>query len=228
MATGNKIAKFFFICVITYMNITEKPQLFCEKYWAKQAERMPKVSSQKITVQEHGKIYTANAFCLINNYPSPSDQKRCWHIIKSVDNDFKQLAKLENDIVLWRGIPRTHAFKNSYADNLYNKTKNLKKGDILVTPAYVYGAVEKRVAESFRYDDDSGGLLLKMNVPKGTQVSLTNFEGIFPRYSKWLCINKEEIHNGFLIELNLILPLKEEIRTNKFLKFLKNILKIKK
>ena len=107
------------------------------------------------------------------------------------------------------------------------KQKTWKKGDILVTPAYVYGAVEKRVAEFFRYDD-SGGLLLKMNVPKGAKVSLTNFEGIFPRYSKWLCINKEEINNGFLIELNLILPLKEEIRTNKFLKFLKNILKIKK
>ena len=128
------------------------------------------------------------------------------HVIKSVDIDFKCLPKLKKDIVLWRGIPEYHPLKTTYLKNLYKIIESLKKGDIYVNRAYMYGAVEKDIAESFRHNWHEEGLLIKMNIPEGAQVSLTNFEGIMPRYSKWICLNNEPIKDGHLIELQYVLP----------------------
>ena len=186
------------------MNINKKTtQLLCEKYWAKQNKNYKKKLKKDTTVEYHGYIYSLNVGCLLNNKPSKDvNLKR----IISVDNDFKHLPKQKNDMVLWRGIQKEHYLFETYLDTIYKKLETLKNGDIFVNNAYMFGACKKSDAEFFMEGASKEGLLLKLNIKKGAQVSLTNFEGIMPRYSKWICKNNEKTKTGNFIELEQILP----------------------
>ncbi len=179
------------------------PKLLCEKYWENQIKIFHNKTLNTPTVRDHRYIMNLNLGCLLNKKPEKHIDN---HKIKSIDTDFKYLPKLENDIVLWRGIPKYHPLQTSYFNVLYNNIESLNRGDIYVNRAYMFGAVQKLTAEVFRHNWYDEGLLIKMDIPKGAQVSLTDFEGIMPRYSKWICLNKEPIENGYLVELEYIPP----------------------
>ena len=213
------------------MNIYKKtPQLLCEKYWNKQRKITKNKSSKSTTIKDHRYVINLNG-CLLSYKPLKHVD---FSDFISVDNDFKHLPKLKNDIVLWRGIPKYHPIFESYFKAIYNKIETLKKGDILVNRSYIFGAHDRNIAEVYRHNLYEEGLLLKMNIKKGAQVSLTDFEGIMPRYSKWICLDKKEIKNGYMVELDYILP-DEKMKNNyfrigitNFINNIKNIFKCSK
>lgn len=182
-----------------------KNMLLCEKYWAKQLNCKPQNVLNREAVGQYLHIYTINMNGILSDckQSSPEQIQDC---IKNADKEFKQLKPSNEDMVFWRGINKEVSNANKIKSYLYNKLINLKKNDTYVMRNYAYASEHKDIAQAYRIGAKEEGILIKMLVPKGAKYSKTWYEIIFPRYSKWTCINNETIDDTTFIELKYNLP----------------------
>ena len=179
--------------------------LFCEKYWAKQLSRIPKDNHNKDAIKDDFHIFKVNMNCLLTN-KTQSSLSEIQHYIKTADMEFKQLDGSKEDMIFWRGINKEKS-GNKIKKYLYEKLLNLKKDDIYIMRNYAYATENRLIAESYKGRcKGEEGILIKMHVPKGAQYSKKWYEVIFPRYSKWICLNNQKMGDTTFIELKYNLP----------------------
>ena len=107
----------------------------------------------------------------------------------------KLLSKpVKTDMVLWRGIANPNIYRDAskYLENMYKKCLNLKKGDVFYMPEYSFWSDNKKIALNYAAQN---GIVYELKIPGGTNI-FENIYPIFPRASKFLCINNTEIKKG--------------------------------
>ena len=117
-------------------------------------------------------------------------------VISITDKEFKRVKPTKKELVLWRGIEGYDLFKERF-----ERSYNVKKGDIVYMPEYAFASGEKIFAEG--YTGIKKGILYEIDVPKGAKLSLKGHY-IFPRYSKFECIGSEEQEKYKLIKLKYL------------------------
>lgn len=128
-------------------------------------------------------------------------------MIEVTDVEFKVLPKTTKTIIGYRCVgEKPEFFKQDYAR--YIKSKKVKKGDIITMPEYAYATSDKGYAEI--YLNNGCGIMYEIEIPPESRISLTghgiNNEIVFPRSSKFECIDVEERGNITFIKLKYIKP----------------------
>lgn len=168
-----------------FKRTTNNKELFCHQYWRKvltHNKEIPNVSRFEFNDANIALM----GFTHSNNLNS---------LIKDNDLAQKLLSKrIDNDIVLWRGIskPDTDNNKYNYAINLYKKCSTLRKGDTFYMPEYSFWSDNKNTALNY---GNKNGILYELKVPKGTNI-FQKIYPIFQRASKFLCTENNTIVNG--------------------------------
>ena len=185
-------------------------QQFCERYWKK----APKLSKRDY-VELESALYNVNLKLLTGNKPSSQEFLRRYElpfskIIALTDKEFKALNKIKKTITVYRGISEPRETDNPIFKKMYQDSLSLSENDIMVSRGYTFASIERRLAELFGLFSNKKGILYEINVPKGSRMSQRWGEVIFPRYSKFKCVETKEINdeNGkyVLKKLNYILP----------------------
>lgn len=184
----------------------QKAKLFCQQYW----ERVLKDAKPlaKSSIEHHEILAEVNATALIRNYNTGLPLNFLKQIMAQSDKEFKLLEPLEKDITLWRGVsmPQHHLEKKYIG--IFNKSYNIKKGDIIHMPEYPYASDDKKYASLFA-SNSKKAILYEIQVPKGARLSQT-WAYVFPRFSRFECLeaveNKTEQNTIKLIKLKYILP----------------------
>ena len=126
-----------------------------------------------------------------------------------LDIIMENLAPIEEDITVYRGIGARHLF-----DEDYTFVKNLKRkdeGEIIEDRNYSYSCSDKGIMKMLIEEDDSDydDILLTIKVPKGAKVSHTIYskqdEYLLPRNSKYRIVSPYSAKTNEII-LEYILP----------------------
>lgn len=170
-------------------------QKFCHKYWQKVLAK-----AKEIPERDTFDFWDANLelMGLSNFYSQMGDLA---HIIGRNDLAQKLKSKLtDNDMILWRGIQKPgeefQDEKANYAKKLFDKSINLKKGDIFHMPVYSFWTDERHSAEIFAsLKTAHQALIYELSLPKGSEV-YQNRHFIFRRYSKFICTDNQKVIEG--------------------------------
>ena len=116
-------------------------------------------------------------------------------MISRTDFEFKIIAPTDQKIVAYRCIGEKPNFFREYG--LYKKSLNVKKGDTVVMNEYAYATSDLSYANT--YMTNRRGILYEIEIPEGSKVSRTGYgvrnEIVFPRSSRFKCIDTEKIKN---------------------------------
>ncbi len=118
------------------------------------------------------------------------------------DVEFKALPKTTEKIISYRCIGEKPEFLESY--KRYSKSLNVKEGDKVYMPEYAYSATNIKYAKG--YLKDGKGILYEIEIPPGARVSRGAEEIVFPRSSRFECLEKKEKDGLTIIKLKYILP----------------------
>ena len=188
-------------------------QHLCEKYWKK----VPKLSKRN-HVELESALYSVNLKLLTGNGPSSQEFLKRYNlpiekIIALTDREFKTLNKTKKKMTVYRGIPEPKESEHPLLKNLYQDSLNISENDIMTARGYTFAAVERRLAELFGLYSQKKGIIYEIIIPKGAKISQRWNEVIFPRYSKFKCIETKDVtdENGTykLKKLEYILPPKK-------------------
>lgn len=199
---------------------TLKEDTFCHKYWQQiKTEGMLKPTNTT-SVRLHGYLNGINHHLVTGASPKNMDinfmslDLTPREMITLTDIDFKKLKPTTEPIKAFRSIGEKPDFFSEY--KLYKKRLNIKKGETIDMKEYAYATSDINYAKN--YLTNNNGILYEIEIPKGSRVSITGEnndtnEIIFPRSSKFTCVDKEHIKNKdndyMRIKLRYILP--EEI-----------------
>ena len=192
--------------------------LFCQKYWQNilntHKKKLPytKVSTS-FDITDINRVLLGQASEKYAKNLEKSLDMSIVEFIKKTDIEFKSVTPLKEDKIVWRGIPNPGEDKKRCLR--YGKALNTKAGDIICMPEYAYASDEKTYAQGFA---GSNGILYEIQIPKGAKISRQPF--IFPRYSKFKCIDIVEPKESVtykLIKLIYINP-KSKTKENSFWK----------
>lgn len=202
---------------------TPPKELFCQKYWKDALDEKLIINSNKTSVQNHGLLNGINHHLILSPYPKQMDMKACnsnltvREMIRETDFEFKSLKPTTKKMITYRCIGEKPEFFSEY--KMYQKAKNIKKGDIITMREYAYATSNKNYAEV--YLPDKRGIYYEIEIPEGSRVSRigelgSNDEVVFPRSSQFECLDTSHIKDGtsdyILIKLRYIQP-KEYWRT---------------
>lgn len=126
--------------------------------------------------------------------------------IAKADLAFKQLKPTSKNMTIWRGIGKPYSCASNMAKTKFEKTLNLKKGDVIFMPEYAYATNLKNLAEDYA---DDNGILYEIIVPKGSKINQSSYCYNFPRSSRFECIETKNIsgkQNYRLIKLKYLNP----------------------
>lgn len=145
----------------------------------------------------HHEANTSNHFIRSNEEP----HREAKAILMLLDNDFKNLAPTEEDLVLYRGIllPKENSCSKAYGKKLLAA----KCGDMISEKSFIFTARDKGAAK--RYMSGEGQdknkftpILLRIQVDKGAKLSRIDSEGefLFPRNSQFKITDKKITESG--------------------------------
>ena len=193
--------------MINKIAMKTKP-LFCEEYWARQSLRNLFKTKRLEHVTRSFDLYDVNYFLLGYKGPYSTNSKSLLYAdyppvtvhdaISISDREFKVLKPTKKKMTLWRGIDGSSVFSERFKE-----AYNTKAGDIIYMPGYAYAAAEKWYAESFGKRGGKRGILYEITVPKGAKLSKKS-SYIFPRYSKFECMDVEDQEAYRLIKLKYL------------------------
>lgn len=191
-------------------NVNKEP--FCHKYWAWAQKEGAVRTTQKESVSLHGYLNGINHNFIKCHNPASLDSKFFQtgmtprEMISVTDFDFKELKPTAEKIVAYRCIGKKPEFLAEYP--LYLKRTQIKKGDIIDMKEYAYATQDINYARGYLGDNE--GILYEIEIPPKARVSRTAQEIVFPRSSKFECLDVKKVHdadNNFVhAKLRYILP----------------------
>lgn len=186
-------------------------RLFCQKYWDYILQKNKKNISKIDKVSTSFDLTDVNNYlldCCQESYLPKLERSLGMPINKFIaksDMEFKFLKPAKTNYTVWRGIGKPEYWAGDFPQALFKKTVEAKKGDIVFMPEYAYSSLDREFSEY--YLRRNGGILYQIEVPKGAKLS-GDWKGnthVFPRYSKFECIETEDIRDGKLIKLRYIM-----------------------
>lgn len=183
----------------------QQTELFCRRYWNNALKNAKPINST--AVYHHDCLTDINLAVLRRNRSTSISIFGARRMMPNIDKEFKLLKPTTEDLTLWRGIKMPNYKEKEFYDT-FNRSYNVKKGDIIHMPEYAYAAPERKVAELYA-PSNTRSILYEIEVPKGARLSYS-FNYVFPRYSKFECIEVKELedisHPVKHIKLKYILP----------------------
>lgn len=183
-----------------------KTKLFCQEYWRKVVNSAQQTAKQS-SVSMHSNLFEINTDLLRNYKPLAFVPTSTQKIITNSDKEFKLLAPIPEDMVLWRGISAP-GYKEPEALKAFNQAAMIQKGDVIHMPEYAFAATKRKTAELYA-PQNKRGVIYEIEVPKGARIS-HSFNYIFPRFSIFECLETKLLPNGIfpvkLVKLKYILP----------------------
>lgn len=195
----------------------EAKELFCHEYW-KDALAEGLIKKDKFTsVPLHGYLNSINHHFIRSAYPKHMDMKNYGmgdltprEMIFKSDFAFKSLSEVGERLTAYRSIGEKPEFFAEY--KIYQKARSIKKGDIINMPEYAYATQDKGYAS--RYLTNNRGIFYEIDIPENAKVSKIgidkNDEIVFPRSSKFECLETKEIKNAdndyLFVKLKYLVP----------------------
>ena len=181
--------------------------LLCEQYWNHIRKTTKHINKKELTTVSTFDINDVNNYLIGSKYTSEERITRLLKpdtvedVIAKTDIAIKNSESLKQNTVFYRGIQVDTRDKVPF--NRLNNIKNLNKGDTFNTPVYDFVTKVFSLAEFFSKENGKG-VLLEINVPKGTKVLRTGGGYVLPRGSKFECINNENSTRYKYITVNLL------------------------
>ena len=176
--------------------------LFCRQYWKQCADKNHLTPLNKISVSQHEDLNGINHFFVSGSDPKSMDSiffntgLTPRNMIKISDTEFKRLKPSAETLNVFRCISEKPDFFSEY--KLYQKRLHTNPGDIINMREYAYATSDISYAKV--YMPSKKGILYEIEVPKGSKISRKgvgkNDEIVFPRNSKFECIDTQEVVNG--------------------------------
>ena len=173
-------------------------ELFCHKYWTWAQKQGAVRQTKKESVSLHGYLNGINHHFINSPYPKTMDDKFIQtsmtprQMISVTDFDFKELKPTTEKITAFRCIGKKPEFFSEYP--LYQKRCSIKKGDIIDMKEYAYATPDINYARC--YLPNNKGILYEFEIPEHARVSRTAKEIVFPRSSKFECLDVKHINNN--------------------------------
>lgn len=184
----------------------------CDLYWNRLGIS-GQLSKNTVSSLKHKlKIYDVNNILIgANNNVSKRQVNNITKIIRDTDIDFRCIKTTKENMIIWRGLQRPLDMEST--KKYYEKSLNLKQGDKIRIPGYIYATSDRDEAEiwgSIKLNH-FGGILYKINVPADSPIYQSGTGTfIFPRNSEFICTNSIAIrdtnHSHQLICLDYIIP----------------------
>ena len=179
-------------------------QLFCQEVWKN--FDLAAYTSKNGCVTHHGELNSINHFFLdgrINGFKKPFFNNLTPEDIMTLsDVEFKALPKTTKKITSYRCIGEKPEFCSSF--KRYSNSLDTKKGDIVYMPEYAYSTTNINYAKN--YLADGKGILYEIEIPEDARVSIGSDEIVFPRSSKFECLDTIKKDGLTIIKLKYILP----------------------
>lgn len=203
--------------------INSPKTLLCEEYWLKKTNKPYKHNPQE-KVSTSFDLHEINFFLLndslfntISTFDSSETTLGIQNMISLTDEEFKQLTPTKTPMTLWRGITPFKEFIKRF-----EKSLQIKKGDIIHMPEYAYASYTKTCAKNYAQRLNKKGILFEITVPKNSKIS-RGVHCIFPRASVFECTETIEKDRYKLIKLNYLPP--KNLNNNNFMKTLSSLFK---
>ena len=202
-----------------------QPKLFCEQYWEK-ALKNAKTRKVNMDLPYPYDITDINQMlvgCDITMYywlyetlnPNPNK------MIKYIDKAFKTLQPTKKNMTLWRGVGEPLSAYEKKRMKRFNSCFNIKPGDFIYMPEYAFASENKKYSKT--YSIAKRAILYEIETPAGSKIS-QNYHYIFPRGSKFECLeNKEVIDKGVVYHNIKLRYIKSEEKISSINAFLKNL-----
>lgn len=183
---------------------------FCQQYWGKIA--LHRRISGNVTY--HGDLNGINHHLLWGINPEGL-RKPFMHLgvtphkmIQQTDAEMRALLKTKETIIAYRCIGQKPEFlERDFAR--YQKSLNVKEGDIVIMPEYAYATSDINYAHV--YLPNNKGIRYVIEIEPGSQVSVIgngkNNEIVFPRCSKFICKGVNKLGDTTEIMLRHIKPI---------------------
>ena len=193
------------------VNLTRTNNL-CDLYWNK-LRNSGQLSKNTVSSLKHKlEIYDVNNLLIgANNDVSKRIVNNITKIIRDTDIDFRCIKVTKENMTIWRGLRRP--IDKESVKKYYEKNLNLKQGDKIRMPGYIYATSDRDEAEMYGNIklNHFGGILYKINVPPDSPIYQSGAGTfIFPRNSEFLCTNSIAINDANyshqLICLDYIIP----------------------
>ncbi len=187
-------------------------ELFCNKIWAKGVDESILRQSTRESVSLHGHLNGINHHFIRSPRPEAMDEVFAFtkqtprDMIAQTDIEFKCLKPTDKSMRVVRCIGEKPDFFSEYP--LYLKRTQIKKGDIIDMKEYAYATPDVSYARV--YLTNNKGILYDIDIPSGARVSRRGDEVVFPRSSRFECLDVKHIKdadNDYReIKLRYILP----------------------
>ncbi len=187
-------------------------EMFCNKIWAKAVDDRLVRQTSKESVSLHGSLNGINHHFIRSAHPEDLDNVFMnlnitpREMIRKTDIEFKRLKPTTETMNVTRCIGEKPEFFSEYP--LYLKRTQVKKGDIIDMKEYAYATPDISYAKVYLHNNK--GLLYDIEIPAGARVSRSGNEVVFPRSSRFECIDVKTVkdaNNDYKhIKLKYILP----------------------
>ncbi len=211
---GKSFCKLFSTASKQGKNVKQLPaeEMFCNKVWANAASERIVRQTNKEAVSLHGHLNGINHHFINSPRPEAMDEIFCFtkltprEMIKQTDIEFKCLAPTKEPIHATRCIGEKPDFFSEYP--LYLKRTQIKKGDIIDMKEYAYATPDLDYAKV--YLTNNKGIMYDIEIPAGARVSRTGSEVVFPRSSRFECLDVKQVKDADndykQVKLKYILP----------------------
>ncbi|MCQ2753911.1 MAG: hypothetical protein MJ231_02565 [bacterium] len=135
--------------------------------------------------------------------------------ILKVDKEFAKIPPIETDCIVYRG--RIEHPISEYFNEDFRIIDKAKIGDIIIPDSgYSYTASKIELAEHFGSSRSDRTMMLKIRLPKGAKVSQGDAKGlgievVMPRNAEYRLLSKSTNGNHTEVELEYILPKKDNV-----------------
>ena len=131
-----------------------------------------------------------------------------------IDQEFSKLPPLEKNCIVWRGRGEHPICK--YLNEDFEIIDKAKVGDIIIPDkGYSYTGFTKELASKWSCPIEGRSIMYKIHLPKGAKVSRNLEHGgeiLMPRNAEYKVISKEVNGEHTEIELEYILPTKDNVK----------------
>lgn len=131
-----------------------------------------------------------------------------------IDKEFAKLSPLEKDCIVWRGRGEHPICKRFNED--FSIVDKAKVGDIIIPDkGYSYTGFTKELASNWSCPIEGKSIMYKIHLPKGARVSRNLEHGgevVIPRNAEYKVLSKTVNGNHTDIELEYILPTKDNVK----------------
>ena len=196
-----KFMKISFAPIRNFVKSRNTAEPFCRQYWQKCTEQRLIRQSNRESVSLHGYLNGINHHFISRPNPAALDEifpqtgLTPREMITKTDMEFKTLFPTKQKITAYRCSGEKPEFFKEY--DLYKKSLNVKKGDIVTMKEYAYATSDLGYANI--YMPNKRGILYEIEIPENARISRigqgVNNEITFPRNSRFECIGTKKVKN---------------------------------